>query len=56
MSAQDRLNAKVQYFTLKLLVLIARRLLFKDISSEQDRKDLFDWQDAYEFLKEEFNG
>lgn len=56
MSAQDRLNSKVQYYTLQLLIIIARRLLYKDVSQEQDRKDLFALQDASNFLKDEFNG
>ena len=56
MSAQDRLNTKVQYYTLQLLIIIARRLLYKDVSQDQDRKDLFVLQDASSFVKDEFNG
>lgn len=56
MSAQDRLNSKVQYYTLQLLIIIARRLLYKDVSQEQDRKDLSALQDVFNFVKDEFDG
>lgn len=56
MSAQDRLNVKVQYYTLQLLIIIARRLLYKEVSQERDRKDLFALQNAFDFVKEAFNG
>jgi hypothetical protein len=52
MSAQDKLNAKVQYYMLQLLIIITRRLLYKDVSQEQDRKDLFSLQDASNFVNE----
>lgn len=53
---ENKINSDIQWFTLILLLLIARRLLFKNIDSVQDRKDLKDFTDAKKFVQDFFNG
>lgn len=51
MSAQDRLNTKFQYYTLQLLIVIVKHLLYGS-----DTKDLRLLQNAELFVKDFFNG
>ena len=51
MSAQDRLNTKFQYYTLQLLIVIVKHLLYGS-----DTKDLRLLENAELFVKDVFNG
>lgn len=51
MSAQDRLNTKFQYYTLQLLIVIVRYLLYGS-----DTEDLRLLENAELFVKDVFNG
>ena len=48
------MNKNTQYYILLLLIVIARRLLYPYPTGNQDRQDLFNLQNAIDFLKKEF--